>query len=65
MVTVSAKDGDTGVNADILYTLEDSGNSLIDGELSFVINSTTGEITVNVSSLDRETHLSYSLTVQV
>ena len=65
MERVSARDGDIGVDAAIFYTLEDAGNSLIDGNLSFVINSTTGEIFVDVASLDRETHSSYSLTVQV
>ena len=65
MLRVSAKDGDRGLDTDIFYTLDNEGNSLIDGNLSFVINSTTGEIFVNVASLDRETHSFYSLTVQV
>ena len=65
MVTVIARDGDTGVDAEIFYSLETTGNSLIDGELSFAIDEVTGEIAVNVTSLDRETHSSYSLTVQV
>ena len=65
VVTVMAMDGDTGVNDDVLYTLEDTGNGLIDGQLSFVINSVTGQISVNVSSLDREEYSSYTLTVQV
>ena len=65
VVSVSARDGDTGVDAEIFYTLEDDGNSMIDGELSFTIDPVTGEISVNVSSLDREIHPSYTLTVQV
>lgn len=59
-----ARDGDTGINDDVIYSLEDEGNSLIDGQLSFIIDNVTGEISVNVS-LDRETHPSYTLTVKV
>ena len=62
---VMASDGDIGVNAEIFYTLNDTGNSLIDGQRSFVIDSVTGNISVNVSSLNREAHSSYMLTVQV
>lgn len=65
MLQVSARDGDTGVNAPVFYTLKDSGNSPINGSLSFAIDSETGEIFVNVSMLDRETHPSYTLTVEV
>lgn len=60
-----ARDGDTGINDDVVYSLEDDGNSLIDGQLSFIIDNVTGEISVNVTSLDRETHHSYTLTVKV
>ena len=65
MERVSARDGDTGVNDDVFYTLEDAGNYLINGQPSFIIYAETGEISVNVTSLDRETHSSYSLTVTV
>ena len=37
----------------------------IDGVPSFAINSSTGEITVNSASLDRENISSYSLIVKV
>lgn len=60
---VMARDGDTGINDDVIFSLEDEGNSLIDGQLSFIIDNVTGEISVNVS-LDRETHPSYTLTVK-
>ena len=65
MERVSARDGDTGVNDDVFFTLEDAGNYLINGQLSFIIDAETGEISVNVTSLDRETHSSYALTVTV
>ena len=65
VVTVSALDGDRGVDDSVFYSLEDDGNSLIGGEVSFVIGNETGEISVNVTSLDRETHTSYTLTVKV
>ena len=60
-----AVDGDTGVNDDVFYTLEEDGNDLIDGQLSFVVDNVTGELSVNVTSLDRETYSSYTLTVKV
>lgn len=60
-----ARDGDTGINAEIFYILNNTGNSLINGQNSFVIDSVSGKITVNVSKLDREIHSSYMLTVQV
>ena len=60
-----ARDGDTGINDDVIYSLEDEGNSLIDGQLSFIIDNVTGEISVNVTRLDRELHPSYTLTVKV
>ena len=62
---MSARDGDTGVDDKVFYTLEDAGNDLINDQLSFVIDSEMGEISVNVTSLDRETHPSYTLTVTV
>lgn len=65
VVRVSAQDGDTGVQDDVFYTLEDAGNYLINGQLSFIIDAETGEISVNVTSLDRETHPFYPLTVTV
>ena len=63
-MTVQARDQDEGINADILYAIS-SGNQLINGTPSFVINETTGEITVNVDKLDRETHSVYTLTIIV
>ena len=64
VVTVSAYDGDRGVDDDIVYSLED-GNDLIGGNASFAIDNTTGVISVNAASLDRETHDMYTLRVQV
>lgn len=63
-MTVQARDQDEGINADILYEIS-SGNLLINGTPSFVINETTGEITVNADELDRETHSVYTLTIIV
>ena len=62
---VMAMDGDRGVDDEIFYRLEDAGNSLIDGDLSFIIDPESGELSVNVTSLDRELHSLYSLTVKV
>lgn len=64
VITVSAYDGDRGVDDDIVYSLED-GNDLIGGNASFAINNATGVISVNAASLDRETHDTYSLRVKV
>ena len=64
MVTVQAFDGDRGVDDTIRYSIID-GNEEINGTLSFVIGNESGVITVNVPSLDRETHHEYTLTVQV
>lgn len=65
MTTVSARDGDIGVDDEVFYTLQDRGNEDINGSLIFSINQTTGEVFVNVSNLDRETNSSYTLTVEV
>ncbi len=64
MVTVSAFDGDRGVDDVILYSIA-LGNLDINGTESFAIGNESGIITVNVSSLDRETHAQYTLTVEV
>lgn len=64
VAVVTAYDGDRGVNDEVEYWLEE-GNSAIGGNGSFTINSTTGEVSVNVTGLDRETHHTYSLTVKV
>ncbi len=62
---VRAFDGDRGVDDDILYEII-SGNLEINGTPSFIIGRETGVISVNnISSLDRETHSQYTLTVQV
>ncbi len=57
-------DQDEGINDAILYSIS-NGNEEIDGIPSFAIDNTTGMITVNVPSLDRETHSSYQLEIQV
>ena len=41
------------------------GNSIINGTPSFSINDTTGWISVNVSSLDREEQAMYTLEITV
>lgn len=61
---VHAFDQDQGINDAILYTIT-RGNLMINGTPSFFINESTGLITVNVPSLDREVHASYSLEVTV
>ena len=64
MGVVVAMDLDRGVDDNVIYSIT-SGNNLIGGNDSFAINSSTGVIYVNVDQLDRETHLSYTLTVEV
>ena len=59
-----AVDQDEGIDDAILYTIS-SGNLLINGTPSFAINESTGVISVNVPTLDREEHPTYTLTVTV
>ena len=61
---MNAADGDTGVDDDIVYSIT-AGNLLINGTPSFFINTSTGWISVNVPSLDREEHPMYHLAVRV
>lgn len=64
MVTVRAVDQDEGIDDTILYEIS-GGNLLINGTPSFAINTSTGVISVNVPTLDREEHPIYQLIVQV
>lgn len=61
---VNAVDGDEGINDDILYSIT-GGNLRINGTPSFSIDASSGWITVNVPSLDREEHNSYVLEITV
>ena len=64
MITVSAFDQDVGVNDNIIYSII-SGNSILNNTPSFDINATTGVIFVNTFQLDRETHATYTLLIEV
>lgn len=57
-------DQDEGIDDDILYSIT-SGNTPINGTPSFVIDETTGWITVNVPILDREEEDQYNLIITV
>ena len=64
VIQVEAIDQDEGLNESVTYLIV-SGNAPLGGEPSFDINSTTGVIFVNVTSLDRERTAVYTLTVMV
>ena len=64
VIQVEAIDQDEGLNESVTYLIV-SGNDPLGGEPSFGINSTTGVIFVNVTSLDRERTAVYTLTVMV
>ena len=64
VIQVEANDQDFGLNESVTYSIV-SGNAPLGGEPSFDINSTTGVIFVNVTSLDRERTAVYTLTVMV
>ena len=64
VIQVEAIDQDEGLNESVTYLIV-SGNDPLGGEPSFDINSTTGVIFVNVTSLDRERTAVYTLTVMV
>lgn len=61
---VEANDQDEGIDDDISYGII-LGNLMINGTPTFSINTTTGVISVNVLSLDREEHDEYSLQIEV
>lgn len=55
--SVTAKDNDTGLNAEIFYELLDNDDSL------FAVNSSTGQIVAN-GSFDRETKDTYTVNIR-
>ncbi len=64
VTVVMAYDQDREVDDNILYSII-SGNSILNETASFDINETTGVIFVNTSQLDRETHQTYTLFIEV
>ena len=58
VITVSATDNDATTNAELVYAISSGFNAF-----HFVIDTTTGDISVNVTALDRETQSSYNLVV--